>query len=83
MSGVPDLAMVECRDSHENAASQRNVILTSGIEAARDFECPMSGSPAGGAPDIGAITREITGDNHARNNDAYGYAAVEFVSVRL
>src|ERR1700722_1404515 len=80
--GVPDLAMVKCRDSHKSAASERNVIFTSGIEAARDLECPMSGSPTGGAPDIGAITGEITGDDHARNNDAHGQAAIEFGTVR-
>src|SRR5665213_1691838 len=82
MSGVPDLGMVECCYSHENATSQRDVILTSGIEAARDFECPMTRSPAGGATDIGAIPGEITGDNHARNNDAWRYAAIEFAGVR-
>ena len=42
MPGMPDLAVVERRDPHEDAASERNVVWTAGIEAARDLERPMS-----------------------------------------
>lgn len=56
MPGMPDLAMVESRDTHEDASLDRYVKLTMRIEATRDLERPVTGGPSGGTSNVGAIT---------------------------
>src|SRR5215510_12906908 len=67
MPRVADLRMVERGDVHGHAARDRDVVLTSGIEAPRDLECPATGGPARDATNVGPIATVLAHDEDTGN----------------
>jgi hypothetical protein len=59
MPRMPDLAVVEGCDTHEDAGSDRYIVFAVRIEAPRHLERPMSGGPAGCAANVGAVAGEL------------------------
>ena len=72
---MSDLTVIEGRNPHEDAGLDRNVVFAVGIETARHFQRPVSGSPARRAADVGAIAGKFAGDDDARNDRAAGMRA--------
>ena len=53
--GMSDLAVIEGCDPHEDAGPDRHVVGAAGVEAARHFQRPVAGGPAGRASHVRAI----------------------------
>src|SRR5579872_1677284 len=83
MTRVPDLAVIEGRDTHENAALDRHVKLAVGIEASRDLERPVAGGPSRRASNVGAIARKLSRQDDPGNDSADRYPTVQLHRIRL
>src|SRR6185437_331802 len=82
MPRMPDLAMVEGCDPHEDSTPDWHIDLAAGVETPRYLERPMSGGPARRAAHVGTIARETAGDDHAGNDGRDRNQPVHFRRVR-
>jgi len=58
---MPDLAVIEGRDPHEDSRLKRNIVSALGVETPRHSSASAR-KPSGRTSDIRAIAREFAGD---------------------
>lgn len=81
MAGMPDLAVIEGRNTHEDAGLDRHVKTAVRIQATRDLERPVARGPSRCASNVGAITRKFSGYDNPWNDGADRYLTVQLGRV--